>query len=276
MEKTESFKSFIGSPKRSIKHSTYFDTYDFLFSKYQNKRITFVEIGVLGGGSLHMWRDFFGEHARIIGVDFNPDAKNLEQDGFEIFIGNQADPKFWANFKEDVGLIDVVLDDGGHTYEQQIITTECLLDSIRDDGLLVVEDTHTSYMNGFGFKSNSFINHTKNLIDLVNNRFSLLNQRDAEYRIWSIEFFESFVAFKVNRPLTAHISELVENHKPEDEPSDFRYEATPSIGQLYRIAHVFRIFKNFPGAYKLLEKVRDLLSAYHGWINLRKFLKGKR
>ena len=114
------------------------------------------------------------------------------------------DPKFWENFKKDVGLIDVVLDDGGHTYEQQIVTTECLLDAIRDGGLLVVEDTHTSYMNGFGFKSNSFINHTKNLIDLVNNRFSLLNQKNAEYRIWSIEFFESFVAFKVGRSLLAN------------------------------------------------------------------------
>jgi hypothetical protein len=272
MEKTQSYKSFMRSPKRSIKHSTYFDTYDFLFSKYRNRRITFVEVGVLGGGSLHMWRDFFGETSRIIGIDFNPDAKNLEQDGFEIFIGNQADPQFWKNFKKEVGMIDVVLDDGGHTYEQQIVTMECLLENISDGGLLVIEDTHTSYMNGFGFKSTSFINHSKNLIDMVNNRFSLLEQNAADYRIWSIEFFESLVAFKVNRPFTSCISALVENHSPEGEPSDFRYEATPSISTLYQIAHFFRIFKNLPGAYKTLEKVRDLLSAYHGWINLRKFL----
>ena len=72
---TQSYQSFMKSPERSIKHSTYFDTYDELFLKYRNQEITFVEIGVLGGGSLFMWRDFFGDRARIIGIDLNPNAK---------------------------------------------------------------------------------------------------------------------------------------------------------------------------------------------------------
>ena len=46
MEDTLSYKSYLKSPIRSIKHSTYFDTYDDLFSRYRNKEITFVEIGV--------------------------------------------------------------------------------------------------------------------------------------------------------------------------------------------------------------------------------------
>lgn len=59
--------SFIKSKYLSIKHSTYFDVYDNLLSKYVGLPITFVEVGVLNGGSLFMWRDFFGENARIIG-----------------------------------------------------------------------------------------------------------------------------------------------------------------------------------------------------------------
>ena len=74
------------SPYRSIKHTSYFEAYDDLFKQYINKNITFEEIGVLGGGSLFMWRDFFGPNARIIGIDLNPNAKIWESKGFEIFI----------------------------------------------------------------------------------------------------------------------------------------------------------------------------------------------
>ena len=98
-----------------MKHTTYFHAYDELFMQYRGQKIVFVEIGVLGGGSLFMWRDFFGKNARIIGVDLNPEAKKWEDFGFEIFIGSQSDETFWENFIEVVGPVDVVLDDGGHT-----------------------------------------------------------------------------------------------------------------------------------------------------------------
>ena len=115
MKNTKSFKSFSKSPYYSTKHSTYFDTYDLLLEKYKGKKITFVEVGIWGGGSLFMWRDFFGPKARIIGIDLNPEAIKWEKDGFEIFIGNQSDPAFWEDFISKVGPIDVLLDDGGHT-----------------------------------------------------------------------------------------------------------------------------------------------------------------
>ena len=67
----DSYKSYLKSPYRSIKHNTYFECYDHFFLNIGVKKITFVEIGVLGGGSLFMWRDYFGEKARIIGVDLN-------------------------------------------------------------------------------------------------------------------------------------------------------------------------------------------------------------
>ena len=84
----------MASPYRSIKHESYFEVYDFLLEEYIGRDITFVEIGVLDGGSLFMWRDFFGEKARIIGVEINESAKVWEDYGFEIFIGSQSDPKW--------------------------------------------------------------------------------------------------------------------------------------------------------------------------------------
>ena len=72
-------KLFLQSPYFSTKYSSYFDTYDKIFSKFINKKITFVEVGVLNGGSLFMWRKYFGKKARIIGVDNNQSAKFLEK-----------------------------------------------------------------------------------------------------------------------------------------------------------------------------------------------------
>ena len=115
LAESPSYRAFTESPEASFKHTTYFPVYDVLLQRYQNTPITFVEIGVLNGGSLFMWRKFFGDSARIIGIDLNPEAKKWEEHGFEIFIGSQEDPTFWAEFCESVEEIDVVLDDGGHT-----------------------------------------------------------------------------------------------------------------------------------------------------------------
>lgn len=248
MHETPSYKAYMKSPYKSTKHSTYFDVYDDLFAKYRGKNITFVEIGILGGGSLFMWREYFGPNARIIGIDFNPNAKKWEKDGFEIFIGDQADEKFWKKFIEEIGMVDIVLDDGGHRYDHQIITTEMLLEDIKDDGLLVVEDTHTSYMNGFGPKKYSFVEYVKVFIDKINQRFSSLkNKNTADYRVWSIAIYESIVAFKVNRKLSNFSSEWTDNKGIDDQAKDYRDEGLKSFNlmpkKLTRAINKFNIGK---------------------------------
>ena len=146
---TSTLKLFLNSNKFSTKHKKYFDVYDEIFKDFINKEITFVEVGILNGGSLEIWREYFGPNARIIGIDLNPDCKKFEKDGIEIFIGDQSNPEFWDNFYNKVGPIDILLDDGGHTNLQQIITTVKSIENINDGGLLVTEDTHTSYQSEF-------------------------------------------------------------------------------------------------------------------------------
>ena len=92
MRTTHSYQSFMNSPHASFKHTTYFDAYDHFLGPFRGKAITFLEIGVLDGGSLFMWRDYFGENCRIIGVDLNPEARKWEREGFEIYVGNRSDP----------------------------------------------------------------------------------------------------------------------------------------------------------------------------------------
>lgn len=221
-ENIGSYDAFRLSCEPSYKHTTYFSVYDKLLSQYRGRPITFVEVGVLNGGSLFMWRRFFGKKARIIGVDLNPGARKWESHGFEIFIGNQADPQFWDNLFEQIGDVDVLLDDGGHRYVQQIVTAECCLNHIRDGGMLIVEDTHTSYMDGFGESETSFYEYLKRLSDKMNMRFGEFDDRSNDRRVWSMEMFESIVALKINHSATKEKSRPIWNLAPDQIAQDFR------------------------------------------------------
>ena len=209
----------------SIKHRNYFPIYENLFNKFINKRITFVEVGTLNGGSLFMWRNYFGKKARIIGIDFNPSAKKWENYGFEIFIGDQNSSIFWEKTLKKIKKLDVLLDDGAHTNRAQIMTTVSCLPYISDGGLLLVEDVHTSYQKEFGNPSKySFINYSKFLIDDINSRFEnfLPKQYSFNKFVHSIQFFESMVCFNVNRKLCKRNS-VVENGGIKLGNLDYRY-----------------------------------------------------
>ena len=223
-KKNLSYKAFSKSKFKSVKHSTYFEVYDELFSKFRNKKITFVEIGILGGGSLFMWRKFFGPKARIIGIDLNPDAKKWTKHGFEVFIGDQSDVNFWKKFKKKVGKIDIILDDGGHRYIDQITSIECNLNNIKDNGLIVIEDTHTSYMNGFGDRKYSLINYIKNKIDKINHKSHRLKDTSPEEIIFSIKVYESIVALFIKSKRRQTRSIPVTNNGIDDNAKDFRVE----------------------------------------------------
>lgn len=227
--KSEMVGSYLASPHTSIKHSSYFQVYEDLFSRYRNEPVVFVEIGVLDGGSLFMWRGFLGQSARIIGVDLNPDAKRWEAEGFEIYIGSQEDPVFWQGFFADVGMVDVVVDDGGHTNSQQIVTAQAVLPHIRDGGMLVVEDVHASYQRKFGNPSRfSFISYCKKVVDHINSRSSVLPKMRripniARDCVYSCAFYESIVCFHIDRQ-KCFISEPTTNNGAKPISRDYRFE----------------------------------------------------
>jgi hypothetical protein len=146
----------------------YFDVYHRAFERFRGLPIKFLEIGVQNGGSTRMWREYFGPQATIIGMDIDPRCRELESEGFEVWIGDQADPGFWREFQAEHPDLDVVLDDGGHTMVQQITTFEALFPVLRDGGVYLCEDTHTSYFPAHGGglrREGTFHEYVKGLID---------------------------------------------------------------------------------------------------------------
>ena len=65
------------SGKGIYKWLHYFDIYDEHFSRFRGKDVTVLEIGVASGGSLEMWKAYFGNEAQIYGVDIRPECKAL-------------------------------------------------------------------------------------------------------------------------------------------------------------------------------------------------------
>lgn len=247
------YECYQRSPYRSVKHSSYFQVYTDLLASYRNRPFTFVEVGILNGGSLFMWRDYFGPQARIIGIDFNPLAQRWEKDGFEIHIGSQSDPGFWEKFFAAVGPVDVVLDDGGHTYEQQIVTVHECIPHIKDGGLMIVEDTHTSYFKDYGYPTRySFIEWAKKLIDNINSRCPAANVSELPYKksIYSASFYESIVCFKIQRD-RCFVSSPTENAGVTLDAQDFRDKGTAVDG-------LHGLSKNVGARFPFLKKIQVL------------------
>lgn len=149
----------------------YFDIYERYFSKYVNRDVIILEIGVFQGGSLKMWKEYFGSRCRVYGIDINPLCKQFEEDGIEIFIGSQSDREFLRSVKQLIPKVDILIDDGGHTMEQQVVSFEELFEHIKDDGIYLCEDMHTSYwpVYGGGYqRKGSFVEFTKQLVDQLN------------------------------------------------------------------------------------------------------------
>lgn len=201
----------------SDKWDPYFDVYELYFSKYIGKPITFVEVGVQRGGSIEMWRKFFGPDAKIIGIDFDPTVAQLADkfdENTELVLGDQADPNFWRWFFEKYPAIDVFLDDGGHTMPQQITTLECVFPHIKLGGTYLCEDTVTSYFSEFEqiayesrlYNPNSFMEYSKRIIDLLNyNHIEAKDRPKIRYKtvemfqgLSSMHFYESMVVFLKN------------------------------------------------------------------------------
>lgn len=187
----------------------YFDIYDRHFARFRGREIVMVEVGVYHGGSIEMWKSYFGPGAKLVGVDINPRSARFADSQVDIVIGDQSDRGFLRELRARYPRIDVLLDDGGHKMHHQITTFEEMFEAVAADGVYMVEDTHTSYWTEFGgglHSPGSFIEYAKRLADELN-AWHVREWKDAERSAfarsaWSLSFYDSIVAIE-KRPKSA-------------------------------------------------------------------------
>jgi hypothetical protein len=221
------WSDFLTNDQRQIhKWKHYFPVYERHFRGWVDKTLTFVEIGCGEGGSLQMWKRYFGPHARIVGLDVDARCKDFEEDQIEIRIGAQQDPAFLRQVVDEFGAPDIVLDDGSHVMGHVGAAFDFLYPLLPANGIYMVEDLHTAYWpeyeGGLG-AAGSFIERAKRLIDELNADHIRdgLAPTDFTRNTLSLHFYDSIVVFERGR----HTRKLA--------PQTGRAASAPSLWQRY-------------------------------------------
>ena len=147
----------------------YLGIYERYLRSYRGTGVKMLEIGVNKGGSLDLWRDYFGPSATIFGIDIDPECANHVTAPKQVRIGSQDDPAFLKRIIEEVGAPDIILDDGSHIGRHQRASFDVLFPLLKDNGLYIIEDMHSAYWHGLyegGFRrKGTAIEHVKEMID---------------------------------------------------------------------------------------------------------------
>jgi SAM-dependent methyltransferase len=185
--------------KKITKWKHYFPIYEKHFAPIRNKPIKILEIGILNGGSLEMWRYYFPE-ATIVGIDINPLCKEHEQEGINVRIGDQTDEKFLQSLIDEFGTFDLIIDDGSHHVAHVNKTFQFLFPKLADDGIYFIEDTHAAYWDSHGgsIKEPESINNVaKEMIDSINADHTR-GQKDPDYftqNVKCMSVYDSIIVF---------------------------------------------------------------------------------
>ncbi|MGB8365285.1 MAG: class I SAM-dependent methyltransferase [Rhizomicrobium sp.] len=208
-----------GTRGRCHKWRHYFEIYERYLHGFVDKRCTYLEIGVQKGGSLQIMQEYLGSNARVIGLDVDPACAALRDEGREIYIGDQSDPAFLARLAKECGPFDIIIDDGGHVADQQIVSFLSLFPSLKEGGVYLVEDLHTTFWHGYqdsryGINFYDFARGLVEKMSLFNidqrffNRYHLPHTERkggvainnfAVNDIFSICFYDSIAAFEKRR-----------------------------------------------------------------------------
>ena len=216
-------KAFTETTRKTGKYDSYFKSYAQILEPFLSKKessqspINLLEIGVMDGGSLEAWKRILGPTSKIYGLDLNPECSKLSCESYTVFTGDQSDPSVWNSLVNQCGKFDIIIDDGSHVGFSQSKTIDfSLMGAIGQEGVVIIEDTHTAYMDQF-IGDGVGINFMDKVMDLAgritsrsarlqNDPSSKLSHIRADDRartsIESIYIFESIVAVNIQRGLS--------------------------------------------------------------------------
>jgi hypothetical protein len=127
------------------KWSHYAPIYDRHFAKFVGRKINVLEIGIGHGGSLQIWKTYFGSKAMIWGIDIDERCMEYGEDQIYILHGDQSNAEFWQNFNAMQNAWDIVIDDGSHDPFHQALSFKSLWPYMNPGGIFLIEDCHQRY-----------------------------------------------------------------------------------------------------------------------------------
>jgi len=154
--------SYCNLNRLAVKHGThksskvhdYAVIYEKYFAPFRDAPIVFLEIGLGAGCSARMWDEYFSK-AKLYFIDIVPYVvergnKYLSAKA-KCFLVDQSNKKALDDFAKRIDEeFDIIVDDGGHTMDQQLNSFIALFPYVKSGGIYVVEDLHTSYWEKYG------------------------------------------------------------------------------------------------------------------------------
>ncbi|PHM11851.1 methyltransferase [Nostoc sp. 'Peltigera malacea cyanobiont' DB3992] len=120
------------------------------FAPLRNKKLKILAIGIggyedhtFGGEALKTWKKYF-PNSTIYGLDI-VDKKYLEEDRIKIFHGDQNDEYFIKTVLDEIGELDIVIEDGSAANEHHIKAFHTFFPALKDGGIYAAENIHHSY-----------------------------------------------------------------------------------------------------------------------------------
>ncbi|PMD27803.1 hypothetical protein NA56DRAFT_640571 [Hyaloscypha hepaticicola] len=186
---------------------TYHRMYEHRLAPLRDQKIKMLEIGLgcdMGygpGASYYTWLEYF-PHVDLYYIEYDAECAHRwanKTDKATIFTGDQADVDFLTQFMLNVGgNFDVIIDDGGHTMNQQKISLRTLWPAIKPGGIYFIEDLATSYLAGYGggaIGSDTMMNDLKIMLDDINRPPNVpITFPKVSNQVVSFEFTQEVVA----------------------------------------------------------------------------------
>lgn len=138
--------------------------YDGLFKNKRHEPLNIAELGILDGGSLLMWKDYF-KNANIYGYEYNNHLidnfkKNYNNDRITLANVDVTNTNSIVNAFHRVDVLyDVIIDDTTHQFEDQIRIIENTYQYLKPGGILIIEDIFKAY------DQQDYIRRLQNVLD---------------------------------------------------------------------------------------------------------------
>jgi hypothetical protein len=157
----------------SDKWDIYLHIYNRILTRFLEKEVNLLEIGVQNGGSLEIWEKFFQNAKCILGCDINPACEMVVYDSkkISIIVGDANSDATVSEIDKKCSKFDIIIDDGSHASADIITSFLKYFPRLNYDGVYIVEDLHCSYWTefdgGLAYQKSS-MNFLKRLSDVIN------------------------------------------------------------------------------------------------------------
>ena len=189
----------------------YLPIYEANFAPFRDQPIRMLEIGVSKGGSLSLWRKYFGPQATIFGIDIDPDCAAFDGLDGAVRIGSQTDRAFLEGVLGEMGGLDIVLDDGSHHSQHIRESLHILFPHLSVGGVYMIEDLHAAYWPSHGGglrRKSSFMRDVADIIDDMHHWYhnGARRNEDVSKNVGAVHVYDSIVVLdKVENVRPSHV-----------------------------------------------------------------------